>query len=146
MNDLTFDEGFTIGLAKACNAAAAGDKFKTLDWNKAVELILEQYNCNKKIRVKAGLRNDFVETGETIFKDGKSFNRKVCTNLWGRSNWATPILRFYVNGKMVKEVECFQAFSGEYIKNNIDKWPHKFWLESARKQLDEEVEKINKNS
>lgn len=82
-------------------AAASGMKF--LDWEKAEKLCKE----NPTATIMAGLREDWNNTSEIIWQNGKWINEDNVSwngSLYALSRWATPIID--VDGK---EIECFMG-------------------------------------
>lgn len=102
--------------SRAMAAKAAGNKFKTFDWDKAAELIVEK----GVTRASAGLSQDWEWTGGLIFENGKPVPEED-TYVYLHSIWATPELD--IGGQLI---DCWKY---------SDDPGHEYWPESALKIL-----------
>ncbi len=84
-NNLSFSDGFTIGVALAEAAIERGDPHRVFDWDKAARLIIER--CPKV--AEAGLKNDWPSTGGVIWRNGAPVPRADTYTYLG-SRWAMP--------------------------------------------------------
>lgn len=76
-----------VGRAWSIQARGAGEKAKVFDWHKAADILREQ----KAQNASAGLHEDFMETQETILRDGVPVPADKA-NTYLASMWATPVL------------------------------------------------------
>lgn len=96
-------------------AAHRGQRIKRFDFNKAVDIIIEQ----KLIDVSAGLQSDLEYTEGQILRDGKPVDEGAYLG----SNWATPVLITNYD-----EIECW-SYEDE-MPGSGHEWP-----ESAKEKL-----------
>jgi len=103
--------------ARALAAKADGSKFKTFDWDKAAEIIVER----GVTEASAGLSEDWEWTGGPIFENGKPVAEED-TYVYLTSIWATPELD--INGELI---DCWK-----YSEENTEA---EYWPESALNKL-----------
>ena len=98
-SDFGFVEGFLT--TRGINAAKAGKKQKAFNWDKAAEIIKENYSRHPDLVAEAGLQGDWEYTGGVIFENGKPTNDSYT---FLQSNWATPTLILSWDGSEQEEI------------------------------------------
>lgn len=97
LTEMTFAEGF-LGLYSNND-----NPHRAFDWDKAAEIIKEQYKLYPDLIAEAGLQRDWRYTAGVIFENGKPTNESYT---YLASNWATPTLILTVDGDEILEIEC----------------------------------------
>ena len=97
-SELTFIEGFTTTRSRNNNPQ------KAFDWDKAANIIKEEFLNHNDLIAEAGLQRDWAHTGGVIFEGGKPTNDSY-THL--SSNWAIPTLILSWDNQEQREIECF---------------------------------------
>lgn len=101
-SNLTFAEGF-LGI-QADIAKRNGAIQKVFDWNKAAQIIKDNFANHPDLVAEAGLQGDWDYTGGIIFENGKPSNNSYT---YLSSNWATPTLLLFWDGDEQEEIECY---------------------------------------
>ena len=110
-------------LARIMGEITKDKEAMVFDWTKAALLIKER----QPDLVRAGLRDDWENTGGTIYLNGKIVDNEYT---FLASTWAVPEL--YFDGELI---ECYE------MQNEVPNWgPETKWPKSARKILKKKSE------
>ena len=114
-----FAEGMMSGLGRTHDLS----KSRVFDWDKAAEIIKDQFAKHPDLRAEAGLQGDWDYTGGTIFDKGQPVSDSY-TYLY--SSWAEPTLILYWDGEEQLELPCHSSGEGGIVRFHSDsKWDDK---------------------
>lgn len=100
-SNLSFADGF-LGI-EAKKAKLAGNLQMAFNWDKAAQIIKEEFKKHPDLKAEAGLQGDWDYTGGVIFENGKPINNSYT---YLSSNWAKPTLILEWDGIEQKEIVC----------------------------------------
>ncbi|HEY5587570.1 MAG TPA: hypothetical protein VIK86_01290 [Candidatus Paceibacterota bacterium] len=115
-SNLSFADGFNPNGQGQINLKL-GKPNMAFDWDKAAEIIKENFKLHKDLVAEAGLQGDWAYTGGIIFEDGKPTNDSYT---YLSSNWAIPTLILSFDDEEQEEINC-SVIKNERFDNDI-KW------------------------
>ena len=98
-------------ILNAKSAAKQGATIMAFDWDKAAQIIKDNFNDHPGLIAEAGLQGDWHYTGAVIFEKGVPVMNPYT---YLASNWAIPTLILSWDGDEQMEIECFTEKSDRF--------------------------------